>query len=49
MHRFVHLVLQHVHSDNIENDPNLVALLKAETPAVSIFGKTWKLHSQKSD
>jgi 2-isopropylmalate synthase len=33
---------------NIQNDPNLLALLKAETPAVSIFGKTWKLHSQKS-
>ncbi len=33
---------------NIENDPNLVALIKAETPTVSIFGKTWKLHSEKS-
>ena len=32
--------------NNIENDPNLVALLKAETPAISIFGKTWKLHSE---
>lgn len=31
--------------NNIENDPNLLALLRAETPAVSIFGKTWKLHS----
>ncbi len=33
---------------NIQNDPNLLALIKAETPTVSIFGKTWKLHSQKS-
>jgi 2-isopropylmalate synthase len=33
---------------NIQNDPNLLALVKAETPTVSIFGKTWKLHSQKS-
>jgi 2-isopropylmalate synthase len=33
---------------NIEDDPNLVALIKAETSTVSIFGKTWKLHSQKS-
>lgn len=33
---------------NIENDTNLIALIKAETPTVSIFGKTWKLHSQKS-
>ncbi|MEJ2613391.1 MAG: citramalate synthase [Ignavibacteriaceae bacterium] len=33
---------------NIENDPNLVALIKADTPTVSIFGKTWRLHSEKS-
>lgn len=32
--------------NNIENDSNLVALLKAETPAISIFGKTWRLHSE---
>ena len=31
--------------DNVECDPNLNALLRAETPAVSIFGKTWRLHS----
>jgi 2-isopropylmalate synthase len=34
--------------DKIESDPNLNALLKAETPYVSIFGKTWKFHSEKS-
>jgi 2-isopropylmalate synthase len=34
--------------DKIESDPNLIALLKAETPHVSIFGKTWKFHSEKS-
>ncbi len=34
--------------NKIENDPNLQALLKAETPYVSIFGKTWKFHSEKS-
>lgn len=33
--------------NNIEGDPNLVAMLKAETPVVSIFGKTWRLHSSK--
>ncbi len=33
--------------NNIENDPNLLAMLNAETPVVSIFGKTWRLHSQK--
>lgn len=27
-----------------ENCPNLKALIKAETPAVAIFGKTWDLH-----
>jgi 2-isopropylmalate synthase len=32
--------------NNIENDMNLLALLRAETPSVSVFGKTWKLHSQ---
>ncbi len=26
------------------NDPNLRALLKSGTPAVTIFGKSWKLH-----
>lgn len=30
----------------IESDPNLNALLKAETEVVSIFGKTWQLHSK---
>lgn len=27
-----------------QNDPNIQALLEAETPAVSIFGKSWILH-----
>ncbi|MCX7875938.1 MAG: citramalate synthase [Melioribacteraceae bacterium] len=34
--------------NKIDSDPNLLALLKAETPYVSIFGKTWRFHSQKS-
>ncbi len=34
--------------DKIESDANLIALLKAETPYVSIFGKTWRFHSQTS-
>jgi len=33
---------------NVETDINLQKLLKSETPAISIFGKTWRLHSQKS-
>ena len=33
--------------DNIENDPNLLGLLKSEVPVITIFGKTWKAHSSK--
>jgi 2-isopropylmalate synthase len=29
------------------DDPNLQALIKAETPAVAIFGKTWDLHVEQ--
>jgi 2-isopropylmalate synthase len=32
---------------NIQGDANLNALLKAGTPVVSIFGKTWRLHAEK--
>jgi len=32
-------------ADNpVERDPNILALLAAETPVVTIFGKTWLLH-----
>ncbi|HVR69908.1 MAG TPA: citramalate synthase [Vicinamibacteria bacterium] len=30
-----------------EDDPNLRALIEAETPAVAIFGKSWRLHVEK--
>jgi 2-isopropylmalate synthase len=33
--------------NNIESDANLLALLNSETSVVSIFGKTWRLHSQR--
>lgn len=33
--------------NDVEGDYNLNALLKAETPIITIFGKTWQLHSQK--
>ena len=33
--------------DKIESDPNLNALLDAETPVITLFGKTWQLHSEK--
>jgi len=32
--------------DKVKTDLNLNALLRAETPVVTIFGKTWKLHSE---
>lgn len=31
----------------IESDPNLNAILAAETPVVTIFGKSWLLHAEK--
>lgn len=31
-----------------EEDPNLKALIDAETPAVSLFGKTWLLHVKEA-
>lgn len=31
-----------------ENDPNLQALIQAETPAVSLFGKSWLLHVEQA-
>ncbi|MCX6149871.1 MAG: citramalate synthase [Ignavibacteriales bacterium] len=34
--------------DKISSDPNLLALLKAETEIVTIFGKTWNFHSEVS-
>ena len=34
--------------NKVNTDINLNALLFAETPVVSIFGKTWKFHAEKS-
>ncbi len=34
--------------DKVKEDHNLNMLIKSETPAVTIFGKTWRFHSQKS-
>ncbi len=33
---------------SVESDPNLLGLLESETPVITIFGKTWKAHSEKS-
>jgi 2-isopropylmalate synthase len=32
----------------VEDDPNLRALLEAETPVVTIFGKSWDFHVRKA-
>ncbi len=37
------------HAKNrVEDDPNLQALLDAQTPVVTLFGKTWDLHVTKA-
>ena len=33
--------------ENIEKDPNLLALLETEVGTITIFGKTWQLHSKQ--
>ncbi len=32
----------------VDRDPNVHALLEAQTPAISIFGKSWELHVQRA-
>lgn len=34
--------------DKVKTDNNINKLLQSETPVISIFGKTWRFHSQKS-
>jgi 2-isopropylmalate synthase len=34
--------------DKVKEDSNLNMLLSAETPVISLFGKTWRFHSEKS-
>src|SRR5271166_5988381 len=34
--------------NKVEQDPNVRALLDAETPTVSIFGKSWELHVKRA-
>lgn len=36
------------HGNRADNDPNIQALIDADTQAVSIFGKTWKLHVEQA-
>ena len=32
----------------VEQDRNVAALIGADTPVVSIFGKSWELHTQRA-
>lgn len=34
-------------NSNVEKDHNIITLLEAETPAITIFGKSWDLHVEK--
>jgi len=34
--------------NTVETDPNVAALLAAETPAVSVFGKSWDFHVKRA-
>lgn len=34
--------------NQVDEDPNLLALIEANTPAVSIFGKSWMLHATEA-
>src|SRR5580700_7218001 len=34
--------------NRVDQDPNVRALLDAETPAISIFGKSWDLHVKRA-
>ena len=34
--------------NTVESDPSVQAILEADTPVVSIFGKSWKLHVERA-
>ena len=34
--------------NSVNDDPNLIALLEAETPVITIFGKSWDLHTRQA-
>ncbi|MEX2301198.1 MAG: citramalate synthase, partial [Bryobacterales bacterium] len=34
--------------NKVEKDPNVKALLESETPVVTIFGKSWELHTTRA-
>ncbi len=34
--------------NKVEADPNVLALLESETPVITIFGKSWELHTRRA-
>jgi 2-isopropylmalate synthase len=36
------------YKNSVEEDPNIVALLAAETPAITVVGKSWDFHVEKA-
>lgn len=36
------------HKNSADQDPNLTALLEAETPAITVVGKSWDFHVEKA-
>ncbi len=34
--------------NKVEEDPNVIALIESETPVVTIFGKSWELHTERA-
>jgi len=48
MRRSQRLVLHAVQKNSVEKDTNIRALLDAQTPVVTIFGKTWLLHVKQA-
>ena len=34
--------------NTVENDPNVIALLAADTPIITIFGKSWDFHTRQA-
>jgi 2-isopropylmalate synthase len=34
--------------NRVDHDPNVLALIEAQTPVISIFGKSWDLHTRRA-
>jgi len=34
--------------NTVETDPNVAALIEAETPVITIFGKSWNMHTERA-